>query len=72
MKNLPLPRLDEPSDLRDRLMPYCRLSLSEVWTGGVHRVGCVDAANLSNSGVLKNLHRGKEFFRVKIRRKPYI
>ncbi len=54
MKNLPLPRLDEPSDLRDRLMPYCRLNLGEVWTDGVHRVGCLDAANAEHTTLLSN------------------
>ncbi|TAE24737.1 MAG: hypothetical protein EAZ92_13035 [Candidatus Kapaibacterium sp.] len=54
MKNLPLPRLDEPSDLRDCLMPYCRLNLGEVWTDGVHRVGCLDAANPDHAKLLSN------------------
>ncbi len=45
MKNLPLPRLDEQSELRDRLLPLCRLRSGEMWTDGVHAVGCMDAAN---------------------------
>lgn len=45
MKNFPLPRLDEPSELRNRLLPHCRLQMGELWTDGVHAVGCMDAVN---------------------------
>ncbi len=47
MKNNPLPRLDERPDLRDLLLPFCRLKRGEVWADPVsdHRVGCLDAAN---------------------------
>jgi site-specific DNA-methyltransferase (adenine-specific) len=47
MKNNPLPRLDESSELRKRLLPYCRLKPGEIWQdpNGLHRVGCIDAAN---------------------------
>jgi site-specific DNA-methyltransferase (adenine-specific) len=45
MKNFPLPRLDEPSELHDCLLPYCRLREGEFWTDGVHTIGCMDAAN---------------------------
>lgn len=46
MKNNPLPRLDASSELRERLLPHCRLRAGDVWqdeTSG-HRVGCADAA----------------------------
>jgi DNA modification methylase len=47
MKNNPLPRLDESPELRERLLPYCRLKPGEIWQDpeGRHRVGCLDAAD---------------------------
>lgn len=50
MKNNPLPRLDTDTVLRDRLLPFCRLSYGEVWTDpiGGHKVGCLDAVNSSD------------------------
>jgi DNA modification methylase len=47
MKNNPLPRLDERFDVRQMLVPHCRLARGEVWTDAVsgHRVGCMDAAS---------------------------
>lgn len=46
MKNIPLPRLDESSELREALLPHCRLLKGEIWIdpAGKHRVGCLDAA----------------------------
>lgn len=54
MKNNPLPRLDEPSDIRARLHPYCRLSPGEVWDDpdGQHRVACIDATNMDDLSTL--------------------
>ena len=45
MKNIPLPRLDENSDVREALLPFCRLKVGEIWedTQIGHRVGCLDA-----------------------------
>lgn len=47
MKNNPLPRLDEDPQLRERLLPHCRLSSGEVWEdpAGRHRVACADATD---------------------------
>lgn len=47
MKNSPLPRLDQHPELRQRLLPHCRLKPGQIWTDplGRHRVGCLDAAN---------------------------
>ena len=47
MKNNPLPRLDTHENLRDALLPYCRLNPGEIWTDSIsgHKVGCLDAAN---------------------------
>lgn len=46
MKNSPLPRLDQYPELRQRLLPHCRLQPGQVWLDplGRHRVGCLDAA----------------------------
>lgn len=47
MKNNPLPRLDERPDIRELLLPHCRLGRGDLWTDPVsgHKVGCLDAAN---------------------------
>lgn len=47
MKNNPLPRLDASSELRDRLLPHCRLKPGQIWQDpeGKHRVGCLDATD---------------------------
>jgi len=47
MKNNPLPRLDNDPDLRERLLPYCRLNSGDIWDDpdGRHRIGCLDAAD---------------------------
>ena len=47
MKNNPLPRLDEDQATRRQLLPHCRLQAGEIWEDpkGLHRVGCIDAAN---------------------------
>ena len=54
MHNNPLPRLDSSPEVRERLLPYCRLSPGEVWTDDVrgHRVGCLDA---TDRGAVQNL-----------------
>lgn len=46
MKNHPLPRLDATPELRERLLPFCRLGAGDIWEDPVrgHRVGCLDAA----------------------------
>jgi site-specific DNA-methyltransferase (adenine-specific) len=47
MRNYSLPRLDEPGETRQSLLPLCRLAPGEVWTDPVrgHRIGCIDAAD---------------------------
>jgi len=42
----PFKRLDKESELRKRLLPYCRLTRGEIWRDSVsgHRVGILDAA----------------------------
>jgi site-specific DNA-methyltransferase (adenine-specific) len=47
MKNNPLPRLDENSEVREALLPFCRLKPGEVWEDAAagHRVGCLDASS---------------------------
>ncbi len=47
MKNNPLPRLDEHSEAREALLPFCRLKAGEIWEDPIagHRVGCIDASS---------------------------
>jgi site-specific DNA-methyltransferase (adenine-specific) len=47
MKNNPLPRLDNNPEIRERLLPFCRLQPGEVWADpdARHRIGCSDAAD---------------------------
>lgn len=54
MNNNPLPRLDKNPDLREKLLPYCRLKPGEIWhdPAGRHRVGCLDAANPADVSAL--------------------
>ena len=42
----PLARLDRDEDLRQSLLPFCRLKPGEIWSDSVngHRIGCLDAA----------------------------
>ncbi|MFN0108962.1 MAG: DNA-methyltransferase [Blastocatellia bacterium] len=46
MLNHPLARLDRDGQLRQTLLPFCRLKPGEIWQDrrGGHRVGCLDAA----------------------------
>lgn len=56
MHKNPLPRLDKHPELRERLLPYCRLSYGDVWNDpkGRHRVGCLDATNREDVRTLVN------------------
>jgi site-specific DNA-methyltransferase (adenine-specific) len=47
MKNNPLPRLDNNAEIRERLLPFCRLQPGDIWDDpdGRHRIGCNDAAD---------------------------
>lgn len=59
MKNNPMPRLDERPDIRELLLPYCRLARGEVWIDPLsgHKVGCLDAT--SPKDVAKVMEGGK-------------
>ncbi|MDE3067807.1 MAG: site-specific DNA-methyltransferase [Verrucomicrobiota bacterium] len=47
MKNNPLPRLDTSEEIRQRILPFCRLHPGGSWIdpAGRHKVACVDAAD---------------------------
>ena len=47
MKNNPLPRLDACPEIREALLPFCRLKAGEIWEDprAGHRVGCLDASS---------------------------
>ncbi len=50
MSKEPFGRLDSDAELRERLLPFCRLKSGEVWEDRVkgHRVGVLDATNQSD------------------------
>jgi site-specific DNA-methyltransferase (adenine-specific) len=54
MKNNPLPRLDNDPQVRQRLLPFCRLRCGEIWEDpeGRHRIGCCDAGNAEQTARL--------------------
>jgi len=58
MKNNPLPRLDENEEIREILLPHCRLKPGDIWCDpqGEHRVGCLDATNEED---VARLHDGE-------------
>jgi DNA modification methylase len=47
MINNPLPRLDKAPELREKILPFCRLQPGQIWHDPVsgHRVGCLDATD---------------------------
>ena len=59
MKNNPLPRLDSTPAIREKLLPFCRLGLGEVWTDPIrgHRVGCLDACNSEHLSEIMSLDK---------------
>jgi site-specific DNA-methyltransferase (adenine-specific) len=59
MKNNPLPRLDTSSEMREQILPFCRLKAGEVWNDpvGKHKVGCLDA---TDKAAVKALMAGRQ------------
>jgi site-specific DNA-methyltransferase (adenine-specific) len=59
MKNNPLPRLDSDDEIRQMLLPFCRLKPGEIWQDprGNHRVGCLDAVDADAVTVLAGSSR---------------
>lgn len=49
MKNTPLPRLEVSPEIRDQILPHCRLRRGEIWRDPLHghRVACLDATDLN-------------------------
>lgn len=54
-----LPRLDTNPEIREKILPYCRLKTGEVWTDpeGKHKIGLLDAGI---SDDVKKLFRNKK------------
>lgn len=50
MKNHTIPRLDEDTETREKVLPFCRLRPGEVWTDPKHghKVACLDATDRQN------------------------
>ncbi len=59
MKRLPLPRLDTNLQVREQLLPHCRLKPGQIWEDaeGRHRVGCLDATQVSHVAALMGQSR---------------
>lgn len=59
MNNNALPRLDASPQVRNKLLPYCRLKPGDIWVDSVcgHRVGCLDAAR---SDDVEGIMRGEQ------------
>lgn len=57
MRNNPLPRLDTSPEIREQILPLCRLKAGEIWTDGKHRVGCLDATARDSCHQLVEGHR---------------
>ena len=60
MKNNPLPRLDSSAEIREQLLPFCRLQPGQIWIDpeGRHRVACCDAADAVSIKELNGDERG--------------
>ena len=58
MINNSIPRLDKDTELREQLLPYCRLQRGQIWQDSLrgHRVGCLDA---TNSAEIRDLMQGE-------------
>jgi site-specific DNA-methyltransferase (adenine-specific) len=54
MLHHPLPRLDHQHEIREKLLPFCRLSAGEVWQDSQagHRLGCLDATKPADVAAL--------------------
>lgn len=59
MKNQPLPRIDENVELQQKILPFCRLRIGEIWEdkSGNFRVGCLDIATKSDVEDLMSDHK---------------
>lgn len=51
-----IPRIDTNEEIRNLLLPYCRLKLGEIWKDHKfgHQVGCLDATNTEHIRKLVN------------------
>ena len=69
MKNNPLPRLDKNEELRQKILPFCRLKRGEIWVDPIngHKVGCLDATNLAEINKLM----GGQLAQLAIHDPPY-
>lgn len=50
----PLPRLDKHPEIWEKLLPFCRLQVGEVWLDpqGKHKVGCLSATDSDHVALL--------------------
>jgi site-specific DNA-methyltransferase (adenine-specific) len=59
-----IPRIDNNKQIRELLLPHCRLKYGEIWEDSVsgHKIGCLDAANQKD--VLKLMSTDKSVLAV--------
>lgn len=59
MNNYPLPRIDKDDELKELLLPYCRVKLGEIWIDkkNKHKVGCISS---NDREALKELFKRKK------------
>lgn len=59
MNNNPLPRLDTNPQVRERLLPFCRLKPGDIWEDPDrgHRVACIDSSDERQVAALLGGHR---------------
>ncbi|MDO8684651.1 MAG: site-specific DNA-methyltransferase [Armatimonadota bacterium] len=69
MKNNPLPRLDTNQEMRDELLPFCRLKPGDIWVDPKerHRIACIDATDYE---AVQQLMRG-DLAHLAIQDPPY-
>ena len=67
MKNNPLPRLDASPEMREALLPFCRLKAGEIWedSRAGHRVGCLDASSRIKSSISWTARRRRWQFTIR-------
>ena len=51
-----LGRLDLRNDLREKILPLCRLKMGEIWEDGIsgHKVGVLDATSIDDVNSIMN------------------
>ena len=56
MKNYPIDRLDKNLEIREQLLPFCRIKEGEIWEDPIHghRIACLEASSQADIDLLMN------------------